>query len=154
MDNNQSSLQITAAAKFYWKASASWAKFFAILGFVFLGIYLLSIFSIGESFRTLAMLSGEPSMANLMEQSTGVMVGIFVLMMVPSFFMYLFHWRFANQVREAVDNTDQVQFTNAWRNFRNHYRVFGIMAIIGVAFWLVFIIAAAAAASSAFPISD
>lgn len=154
MDSNQPGLQVTAAAKFYWKASASWAKFFAILGFVFLGIYLLSIFSIGESFRTLAMLTGEPSMANLMEQSTGIMIGIFVLMMVPSFFIYLFHWRFAKQLRTAVDNTDQALFTSAWRNFRNHFRLFGIVSLIGIAFWLVFIIAVGVAANSVLPIAD
>lgn len=144
-------LGVTNEMKRNWMATSKWAMFFAILGFIYIGLSLLMIGSMSTVIQMMAAMTDNPvleAMGPLMSYMT-----IFsVLMMAVMFFIHFYHLRFATMIQRAINFTDQIAFDKAWLNLRNHFRIYGIVVcVLIVVYTLVLILVGTVLASSGMP---
>jgi hypothetical protein len=60
-------------------------------------------------------------------------------MAVVGFFPLLYMLRFANQMRTALDGNDQEKLNESFQNLKRYFRYFGIITIIGMGIWLIWL---------------
>lgn len=135
MEQNSSlfSLSIDPITKAHLSETAKWARFLAIVGFVFLlmvvlvGIYsTVTLNRFEESYRELG---GVDSDSITGSAGTGMAV-MYIIMALIWFFPLLFTFRFANQMRNALQSNDQEMLNAAFQHLKICYRYLGIVTVI------------------------
>jgi uncharacterized membrane protein len=135
MEQNSSlfSLSIDPITKAHLSETAKWARFLAIVGFVFLlllvlvGIYsTVTLNRFEESYRDLGGMGSEGFAGSA---GTGMAV-MYSIMAVIWFFPLLFTFRFANQMHNALQSNDQELLNAAFQNLKVCYRYLGIVTVI------------------------
>ncbi len=139
IDDN-SGLNVTNRMKGNWMTTSKWAMFLAILGFVFLGIRLLSIGGAASSLQAMRMIGGDNPIFGMVEMLLPYLTIIILVTVAVLFFVYFFLLRFSTQIQRAVNFTDQAAFVNAWQNMRNHYRILGILICVSLVFYAIMIV--------------
>ena len=111
-----------------------WANFLAILGFIFFGFMLLFGLFSGMIFSRFGPAShGLPF--------PGFVFGlIYIVFGLIYFFPVLYLFNFANWTKKALNSSDANDLNLAFRNLKAHYRYIGILAIIFLGFYALFII--------------
>ena len=150
MDNNSSvfSLSIDPVSKMHLSEAAKWARFLAIVGFIFLvllvaaGIVMTMTVSELEDqyFRDVL---GRSRMTGVMRTSTAVS---YIVAAIIYFFPLLFTLRFANHTKAALAADNQERLNASFQNLKATLRYMGVLTIIG----LVFIVIAIAVAGAGF----
>ena len=108
-------LTVTDELKQHIISTAKWAKLFAVLGFIIIGIYACSLLLI------LSMDRFEP-----------------VAAMTIIFFIFIYYfpvsylWKFATRTIEGIENDDQERFEEGFSQLNSHFRYVGILTIIGL----------------------
>ena len=134
MEENSSlfSLSIDPQTKEHLAETAKWARFLAIVGFVFLfivfgyGIYSAMVISqIQEEFPGY----GRSGFSAALGATAVVM---YVLLFVLYFFPLLFTLRFANKMKVALYANNQVELNNSFQNLKILFRYLGIITIIAL----------------------
>jgi hypothetical protein len=121
--SSSSGLVVNGESAGYLKETGGWARFLAILGFVFVALILILAFFVGalmSSFGMGAQLAGMEFMMGI------VYFGIAALYFFP--ILYLF--RFATNVIEAVKSNDNQTLVTALKNLKSHYKFIGILTAI------------------------
>ena len=146
MDSNNQNLfdlQIDQPVSNYLSESAKWAKFLAIVGFVFCGLFaVLALFAGSFTSTAFGSLGGSAGMS-----------GIFVILIYLGiaalyFFPCLFLFHFANKMQRALRQNDQGSLTDSFRNLKSCYKFLGILMIVILAFYAIAIIVGMLAAAS------
>ena len=130
IENNSQPLQISESAQTYLKETSSWTHFIAILGFIFVG--LLVVGAVVVSLFLSAMNSEE------FEPILGLLVGgIYLLVGVLYFFPILFLYRFATNMKKALEKKDNDNLDKAFKNIKSHYKFMGIFTIVFIAIYIL-----------------
>jgi hypothetical protein len=125
-------LSIDTTAHSYLKDAARWAKFLAIVGFIFCIFFLLFALLAGsllsDMFNVMASQSfnGAASIA-----ITIIYAGLALL----NFFPCLYLFNFAAKMQVALRDNDQEQLNKSFKNMRSFYRFVGVLMIICLCFW-------------------
>ncbi len=132
---NRNELVLEIQAEVYLKETRKWTKFFAILGFIFMGIGVLA--SIGMFVMSSTMSSVIPfPMAG---------IGFFYLLMIAVYFFPIYYLlQFSNKAKEALVSRSSEALTEAMRYIKSHYKFVGIMTIVILALYPIIIIGAIA----------
>lgn len=147
--NNDNGLRTTAGMESNWRITSKWAMFFAVLGFIFAGLYLLGAIAIIPMFRMMASMGVMPQpIADMIGSFSWLFVLLYLLGIAVMFFLAYFHLKFSNSINRAINFTDQNAFEVAWRNLRNYFRLNGILIIAGIVLYIVMIIVVVSVASS------
>ena len=135
-------LSIDQIGKTHLWDAARWARFLAVCGFVLLG--LMIIYGIAMSVMFANMMSAADNwppgyersgMGSAMGLGMGVGMAVFyVICAALAFFPYLFLFRFATKMRNALLSTDQSILNESFKNLKILYRYMGILTIIGLVF--------------------
>lgn len=150
MEDNSSlfSLSIDSSSKQYLSEAAKWARFLAIVGFVGLGVLVLSGIFASVMFSRLEETTrfGTRSVGGgFMGATTAIM---YIILAVIYFFPLLYLLRFANAMRAALTADDQERLVVSFQNLKACFRYVGIITIIVIAFGIItFIITLTAMAS-------
>lgn len=152
MDSN-TGLTVTSTMKRNWMTTSKWAMFFAILGFIWIGLSLLSMGSMASALQMMQMMSGDNPIFAAYGAILPYMTVVTLISVAVLFFVYYFHLRFATQIQRAINFSDQTAFVNAWQNLRNHFRIYGILVCVGLVFYVILlaIVFTTVARSSSFP---
>ncbi|RYZ56449.1 MAG: hypothetical protein EOO14_12315 [Chitinophagaceae bacterium] len=135
MEQNSSlfSLTIDPLTKAHLAETAKWARFLAIVGFVFLLLLILvgvySAFTLNRFEESYRELGGGVSDGITSSAGTGMAV-VYTIMAVIWFFPLLFTFRFANQMRNALQGNNQELLTTAFQNLKVCFRYLGIVTVI------------------------
>jgi hypothetical protein len=127
METSLFELQVDHEATIYLKEAARWAKFLAILGFIFCGIFALAGLFAGS------LIASMYSSAGL---GRGGAVGgafysvIYLLIALLYFFPCLYTYNFGRKAQIALRSNDQVQLNQSFKNLKACYRFLGILTII------------------------
>lgn len=135
-NNTAEIVQSTRPMRQSWYTISRWSMFFAIVGFIFIGLMLLGL---GQISRMLPMMSyalGENPILNAIIAMGAFFVGIIVLMLAIQFVINFWQYRFATQMKRALTYTDQASFEQAWLNFRNVFRSVGILTVLSLLFFI------------------
>jgi len=125
MDTNDNislfELEVDHTSTIYLRETAKWAKFLAILGFVWCGIIFLA---------------GLGVLATRSPYSPPYMSWVSALYMALAavyFFPCIYALNFARKMKAALQNNDQEYLNASLRNLRSAFRYLGILAIVGLA---------------------
>ena len=130
-------LQVDHEGTVYLKEAARWAKFLAIIGFIFCGIIALcGLFAgtfIGSMYSSMGV------------GRAGAMGGAFFSILYIGiallyFFPCLYTFNFAKKMQVALRSNDQSNLNQSFRNLKAAYRFLGILTIIGLCLWTLLLI--------------
>jgi hypothetical protein len=128
-DSSLFSLSIDTATKAHLSETARWARFLAIVGFVFLA---LTVFSGIYVSVTLNRFTSMDSTAGMLGAASAGVAVMYLFMAAVAFFPLLFTFRFASQMREALNRNDQALLNASFQNLKIFYRYLGIVTIISL----------------------
>jgi hypothetical protein len=137
-------LQIDAQSSNHLSQAAKWAKFLAIIGFIFCGLLVVYGIFAGVLFSSLSRMNTESSasfgaFANL---GGAFFLTFAIVGAILYFFPCLYLFRFAAKMQTALRNNDQNTLTNSFGNLKSFYKFLGILTIVVLAFYLlIFLIA-------------
>ena len=146
------SLSIDPTTKSHLSEAAKWARFLAIMGFIFLGLMVVGGVIAGVVMATsLSQFEGETGsgyVAGGMMGGFGAgMAVIYIILAVLYFFPCLFLLRFATKIKQALASNEQTDLNLGFQNLRAMFRYLGILTIIILAFYaIVFIFGMVSAA--------
>ncbi len=118
-------LQITPEVRLYWKETANWALFFAILLYILFGICII----IGLIFAFTGGIAG-------------FITGLFVIAFYGAFLFFpgYYYSLFASKMKQALNTQNNALLDYAFVNLKRFYRYVGIMIIIAFGLGLLFFI--------------
>lgn len=111
--------------------ASRWAKFFAIVCFVGIGLMLLWVIIAGAAASD-AFSKFMPGTEFYMEGMGALVIGIIIIVLgIFGFLMFLLY-RFATLVKQGIQMQDQSLFNEGLRNLKNYFLINGIFALIGI----------------------
>jgi hypothetical protein len=148
--NSWGEFGVTEAMKRNWMSISKWALFFSILGFIYVGLSVLMLGSMGTILELLAAMGDENPVLSLFSPFLSYITVVTGIILVVWFFINLYHLKFASQIQRAIKFSDQKAFENAWENLRNHFRIYGILTCVLILLYLVLVVAVVKTAASDF----
>jgi hypothetical protein len=140
-------VEIGQEALGYLDTTRKWTMFFAILGFVFLGLMLVMGVVAGSFIRGFTSgMSGVSGMEGAEGMGTvkaaggfaSVMMFIVMLIMAVIYFFPLFYLlKFSTHAKKAVATCDSNEMTLAFKNIKSYWKYIGILIIILLAVYLI-----------------
>ncbi len=139
LDGNYASNQtgLSDAAKGFLGETAKWAKFIAIVNFVFIGFMVLGSFSAGAIFSSMPEMSDNPAFAML---SGGMIAAVYLIFSLIWFIPTLYSYQFATKTQRALKLNDEPILTEAFGKLKSHYKFWGIFMAIIVGFYALMIV--------------
>ena len=136
------SLSIDPVTKTHLSETARWAKFLAIIGFVFLALMLIGgIISIGTMSYLSSNMGGDTAGFGMFAgYGIGFLAFFFIIVAVIVFFPLMFLLRFANHMKAALASNDQQKLNTSFQNLKAYFRFWGIISIIVLAFYAIIFI--------------
>lgn len=118
--------------------TSKWASFIAIIGFIGIGlITLVALFFIlfGASVSAYG--------GKLIPFGGGLALGIIYLLLAALYFFPIrYLYRFASEIKTALNTGSQVKLSSAFENLKSHYKFIGILIIVMIALYvLIFAVA-------------
>ena len=121
VDTLQLQLDPDVAAAF--QSAAKWARFIAIVFFIFIGfVAVMMLFA-------LAMNAGINTLGDV---GPGLQFGLVIMVLIPVTLLIIQLYRFANRTRDAIQRQDQEMLNRGLRNLRIYLSVYGILSMIGI----------------------
>lgn len=150
--NNLFDLRIDNESTGFLSEAARWAKFLAIIGFV-----MCALMFIGGLFASLFMSSltegmeglGGESYATYSSYNRKFTMVFYVVFGIISVFPYLYLFRFATRMQEALRSSDQDVLNSSFSNLKSLFKFVGILTIIMLGFLLLALVFAIIAFSAA-----
>lgn len=129
MEENSSlfSLSIDPVTKANLYETAKWARFLALVGFVFLVIMIISGVLVSI---TLSRFEGTIDSSGMMGVAGPSVAMLYIIFAAIAFFPLMYTLRFANQMRGALNGNDQALLNAAFQNLKVCLRYLGIVTII------------------------
>jgi hypothetical protein len=124
-------LTITSAAKGFLTETSKWCKFLSIVGFVGLGLLLLSSFFINTIYSNMPQASAMPF--NLGIVMTIVYVLIIAIYIFPIYYLY----QFSIQLKKALISKDDETLASAFEMLKSHYKFTGVFSIIMLSIYVL-----------------
>ena len=124
-------LTITSAAKGFLTETSKWCKFLSILGFVGLGLLLLSSFFINTIYSSMPQATTIPF--NLGIAMTIVYFLIIAIYIFPIYYLY----QFSIQLKKALISKDDETLANAFEMLKSHYKFVGVFTIIMLSIYIL-----------------
>jgi hypothetical protein len=138
-ESNLFELQIDHNGSAFLKEAARWAKFLAILGFIFCGLYVLFALFAGSIFATAFRSFGSAGVAY---SGSGFISLFYIAFAILYFFPCLYFYNFAVKMQAALRENNQDQLNGSFKNLKSCYRFLGILTIIILGFMVLGIIIA------------
>ncbi|RXQ92982.1 hypothetical protein EO244_10920 [Ancylomarina salipaludis] len=130
---NKNELVLEIQAEAYLRETRKWTKFFAILGFIFMGLGLLG---------SLGLFAASSMMSAYTPFPMGAM-GVFYLLLIGLYFFPIYYLlQFSNKAKEALMSRRSQALTEAMGYIKSHYKFVGIMTIVMLALYPIIIIGA------------
>ncbi|MBL7852661.1 MAG: hypothetical protein JNN04_17285 [Cyclobacteriaceae bacterium] len=113
--------------------AGGWATFLAILGFIMMGFLLIAGIFMGAIFSNLPNSEALPFPAELFTV-------FYLLIAVVYFFPIYYLFKFANLARSGIQQRDSSRLSSSIQYLKSHYKFVGILTIVGIAMYLLFIL--------------
>ena len=141
------SLSVDQVTKAHLTEAAKWARFLAIVGFVFLGLIIAAGIFLSISLAT--SMSGIDATETGFGAAYGIgMAAVYLVLVLIWFFPLLFLLRFSNGAKRALAGNDQTALNSAFQNLKICFRYVGIITIIILAVYALVIVFAVITASA------
>jgi Family of unknown function (DUF5362) len=129
--SNDDSLRINEASKAFLMEIAKWTKFISIVGFVFIGLFILIaliVGSVGAAFGGLGAMSG------------GMIAFIYILFALLNFFPVFYLFKASVGLKQGLMANDESSLTNGFEYLKSHYKYIGILTIVLLSLYVLLIL--------------
>lgn len=138
-EQDENKMIIDQEALNFLKSVANWAKFFAIVGFITMGLLIIFGFMMGGIMKTM----GKTSELDFPPIIFGI---LYLIVGGIYFYPTLALFKFAKYSKFAVKNLKTDALTESFKQLKNTFQYIGILLIIGLAIYgfaiLIMIVAA------------
>ncbi len=140
MGLSANSPKLSIADKAYMQVAAKWAKFLAIVYFIFEGLMVLVAFALIAGGSALgAMFAGTGY--GVLGAGFGAAIGLIYLIFIAlAFFPTLYLYRFAARTQDALRSSNDDQLTDAFKNLSAMFKFMGIMMAVILGFYALAIV--------------
>lgn len=150
--NNLFDLRIDNESTGFLSEAARWAKFLAIIGFIMCALMLIGGFSasliMGSLPEGMEGLEGE-SYALYSSYSRKFTMVFYIVLGIISVFPYIYLFRFAARMQEALRSSDQAVLNSSFSNLKSLFKFAGVLTIIMLGFASLALVFAVIAFSAA-----
>jgi len=132
---NRNELVLELQAEIFLREGRKWAKFLAILGFIFVGL--------GAFFALLMFIgAGVAGFASTYSAVPVAGIGFVYLIMIGVYFFPIYYLiQFANKAKEALNTRNSQSLTEAMKYLKSHYKFIGILSIVMLALYPIMMMA-------------
>ena len=124
-------LTLTSAAKSFLKETVKWCKFLSILGFIGLGLLLLSSFFISTIYANMPQ-------AESMPFNLGTAMTIFYILMIAIYIFPIYYlYQFSVKLKKALISKDDEVLAIAFGMLKSHYKFVGVFTIIMLSIYIL-----------------
>ncbi|WP_343633520.1 hypothetical protein [Fluviicola sp.] len=128
MGMDSDNLKVSQSVKEHLLTSAQWARFLAIVGFIFTGLT-----AIGSLFMVItALATGFGPLIGM----AFLYIGLTVAMIFPALYMI----RFAGSITKGLNSNKQSEFEYGVQNLKSFYKFSGIFTIVFLSLYIILII--------------
>jgi hypothetical protein len=135
-NQNLFELQLDQPSTAYLGEAAKWAKFLAIMGFIFCAFMLIAALFAGSMMSAMISSAG----ANFGMFGSGFITILYLFGAALYFFPCLFLFRFASQMQDAIRNHEQNKLHGSFKNLKSCFRFLGILTIVVIAIYILLFI--------------
>jgi len=135
---NDSNLIITEEVRAYLATAGKWSFFLSIVGFIYIAFIIIA----GIFMLALTPMMSQYQNPALPISMTTVGILYFVIGIVYIFPMY-YTFRFGEKVKAAIQDNDQLELDESFRNLKRLFKFVGILTIITIALLVVLVPVAA-----------
>jgi hypothetical protein len=146
VQSNLFDLQIDHQSIVFLRDAARWAKFLAVAGFIFCGLFVVVAVLVMSLLSSLFNSVGAPGVYGI---GALPIAFVYILIAVLNFFPCLYLYNFAARMQTALQSNDQEQLNTSFKNMRAFYRFVGVMMIIALGFFLLGILGMVIVSASA-----
>jgi len=148
---SEKKIEIGSDALGYLDTTRKWTMFFAVLGFIVIGLMIIGGFAAGALMKSLSGLSGVEGLEGMegMEAAgaaSGVAQVLFIVIMlvfaVIYFFPLFFLLKFSTHTSRAVKALDREELGKAFRYMKSYWLYIGVLVIIVLAIYLIIFLVA------------
>ena len=137
--NEEERITLTDLAISKLDSLRKWAMFFAVLGFIFIGLAIISMigfafFGLSETLTPTQMSGGMP--VTMLSTMNIVITAIFI---VIYFFPILYMYRFSVRTKKAIIENSSESFELAIKALNAHFQFVGILTIIFLSLYIIII---------------
>lgn len=132
-------LVLNFEAQAYLREAGKWARFLAIIGFVFCGLILIMAIFISAVFTMMGKIS--PVYNNMPSAAGGFVSVIYILFDVLYFFFPYYLMQFSDKIKKGIVFQDVQHITAATGKLKSFFKLWGIVTIVLVSLYaLIFLI--------------
>ena len=141
MENIQTNeeLTINADIRINLDATRKWTMFLAIVGFIYLGGLIIFGFFFGH------LIANQHATQPASGVFSVILGFIYLIMGIIYFFPLFYLYKFSAHTKKGLYGRDQKSINLAFRNLMAHYRYIGVLMIIGLALFGIFLLISIAA---------
>ena len=142
-------LHLNDSAKGFLRETAKWAYFLSILGYIMVGFIVVAAIFAGAIFTTIGHMMPVEQMGMFSSAFGIIMTVVYLLLAALYFFPIYYLNKFSSNLKRAIKNKDSQTLANSFEYLKSHYKYIGIMAVITLSFYALFIIGAIVVALAA-----
>ncbi|MDR2552299.1 MAG: hypothetical protein LBD31_03915 [Treponema sp.] len=116
---------LTENTLFYLKGASFWLRLVGIAGFVFLGLMAVNFITLIAAFKNLSI----PGMEAL---GSSLVLGIFLVAEVVSFFPVVFVFQFGKKLRSYLHSGNDADLEHAFRANKSLWTFIGVLTLISM----------------------
>ena len=125
-DPNENQVYFTGESLTFLREASGWGTFLAIVGFVYAALMICLGFFAGSIFANMPNATGTPMGGAVSVMLGGIYIGIGVLYIFPSLYLY----RFSQEVKNSLTRKSTPAMTIALENLKSLFKFMGIFTAI------------------------
>lgn len=133
-NQNLFELQLDQPSAAFLGEAAKWAKFLAIIGFIFSAFALIAALFAGSMMSTMMSSAGAGFGSRF---GGGFIAAFYLIAAAVNFFPCLFLYRFASQFQDSIRNHEQNKLYDSFKNLKSFFKFIGILTIIVIAVYIL-----------------
>lgn len=141
-------LHIDSYIKEHLRVAAKWAKFLAIIGFIFIGFMVIAVLFMIFAGATAFSALGTAGLGGGMAMT--FMIIFYIIMIGISLIPALAKYRFATNTKLALASDNQQALAVAFKNMKIIFQYYGILTAIFLAFYVLILLISLIVGVSAF----
>lgn len=128
-------LNLNAHSRSFLKEIAGWTYFLSIIGFIFVGLFVLIAVFASSIYNNMAQFSQE------LPVNVGLfMTAVYVIVALIYFFPILFLFKFSKRLKSALKSKEDEELASALEMLKSHYKFVGVFTIIVLSLYALAII--------------
>jgi MFS family permease len=135
---SDSKLELGPESIRYLDKTRKWTMFFAIIGFIFLGMMVIGGIAAGAF---LSIFNNSTQGADIPQW---IIMVVILLLVLLYFFPVFYLFRFSTHMRNAIQTLNNDELRKAFRNMKSYWVYLGVLVIIMLAFYFIALVVAGA----------